>query len=266
LSREQRAFALAFARIDQDQALSNKVAAYAKALYGVEYPEGGLPQSTLFALQDIGLITCKKTTSGQGAKPYIVYRTEKLKNEFLEPIFNAIENSVGIQYRKLIRMPYEDILAKLDSDNQHTKGLALEALAFYIGRLIDLEFVQWRLRSNETGGAELDVIMEGANLIFSRWQIQCKNSSQASLEDIAKELGLAQIIKTNVIMIVTTGRIGDKARAFAERIMRDTNHQVILLNRTHLQRIKVNPTEITNILRLQSHNAMILKRNQIGII
>ena len=85
-----------------------------------------------------------------------------------------------------------------------------------ITQLIGLEFVQWRLRNDETGGAELDVIMEGANLIFSRWQIQCKNSSQATLEDIAKEIGLAQVIRTNVIMIVTSGRIGDKALAFAE--------------------------------------------------
>lgn len=266
LSREQRAFALAFARLNQNEALSNKVAAYATTLFGVEYPEGGLPQSTLFALQDVGLITCKKTTSGQGAKPYVVYRTEKLQNEFIEPIFNAIENSVGIQYHKLIRMPFEEILLGLDNDNKHIKGLALEALAFYLGRLIGLEFVQWRLRSKETGGAELDVIMEGANMIFSRWQIQCKNSSQASLEDIAKELGLAQIIKTNVIMIVTTGRIGDKARSFAERIMRDTNHQVILINRSHLQRIKADPSDFTDILKAQSQSAMALKRNQIGIV
>lgn len=266
LTREQRAFALAFARMDQKEALSNRVAAYANALYGVEYPEGGLPQSTLFILQNVGLITCHKTTTGQGAKPYIVRPTEKLRNEFLEPLFTAIENSIGIQYRKLIRMHYDDILVGLESDNINTKGLALEALAFYLGRLIGLDFVQWRMRSKETGGAELDVIMEGANLIFSRWQIQCKNSSQASLEDIAKELGLAQIIRTNVIMIVTTGRIGDKARAFAERIMRDTNHQVILLHKIHLQRIKADPTTISDILRSQSEKAMVLKRNQIGVI
>jgi hypothetical protein len=163
-------------------------------------------------------------------------------------------------------MPFEEILAGLESDNKHTKGLALEALAFYLGRLIGLQFVQWRLRSKETGGAEIDVIMEGANLIFSRWQIQCKNSAQATLEDIAKEIGLAQIIKTNVIVIVTTGKIGGKARSFAERIMRETNYQVILIHKSHLQRIKNDPTEIADILRSQSEVAMTLKRNQIGVI
>ena len=266
LTQGQRAFAIAFARLNQEQALSNKVAEYAATLFGVEYPQGGLPQSTLFALQDAGLITCKKTTSGQGSKPYIVYPTEKLKNEYIEPILLSVEKSAGTQYRKLIRMPFDEILAGLELKDKHKKGLALEALAFYLGRLINLEFVKWRLRSKDTGGAELDVIMEGATMMFSRWQMQCKNSKQATLDDIAKELGLAQIIKTNVIMIVTTGTIGKKAQDFAERIMRDTNLQVILINKVHLNKIKQDPTSFVEILKLQSETAMTLKRNQVGSV
>ena len=96
--------------------------------------------------------------------------------------------------------------------------------------------------------------------------MQCKNSAQATLEDIAKEIGIAQVIRTNVVMIVTTGRIGDKAREFAERTMRDTNYQVILILRNHPKRIKEDPTEITDILHTQSEVAMTLKRGQIGII
>jgi site-specific DNA-methyltransferase (cytosine-N4-specific) len=265
LSREQRAFALAFARMNQPVALSNKVANYASSLFGVEYPEGGLPQSTLFALRDVGLITCEKTTGGQGSKPYVVRPTEKLKNEYIEPIFNAIENSAGIQYRTLIRMPFSEILEGLDNESKHNKGLALEALAFYLARLIGLDFVKWRLRSRQTGGAEIDVIFEGKNLIFSRWQIQCKNSSQATLEDIAKEVGLAQIINSNVIMIVTTGRIGDQARNFAERVMRDTNYHVILLHKKHLLRLRDDPSSIVDVLTEQATNAMAIKRGQIDI-
>ena len=93
LTPGQLAFARAFARLGQEEALSNKVAAYATLLFGVEFPEGGLPQSTLFALRDAGLITCEKTTTGQGAKPYIVRPTEKLRNEFIEPIMTAVEES-----------------------------------------------------------------------------------------------------------------------------------------------------------------------------
>lgn len=266
LTSEQRAFAMAFARLDLEVAQSNRVASYASALYGVEFPEGGLPQSTLFALQDAGLITCEKTTGGQGAKPYLVRPTEKLRNEFLEPIFRAIEASAGNQYRKLIRMPLSDILTRLESPSTHVKGEALEALAFYVSRLIGLQFVKWRLRSFETGGAELDVIMEGANLLFSRWQIQCKNSAKVALEDIAKEIGLATIIKSNAIMIVTTGTIGAKARDFAAQVMRETNYQIILLQNDHLKRLKADPAEIADMLRSQSEKAMTLKRGQLDIV
>jgi site-specific DNA-methyltransferase (cytosine-N4-specific) len=263
LTPPQRAFAKAFARLDQEVALSNKVATYATQLYGVEFPEGGLPQSTLFALRDVGLIECEKTTSGQGAKPYIVRSTIKLRNEYLEPILMTVEQSVGSQYRTLIRMPFDQILTDLKSDSRHKKGLALEALVFYLGRLLMLDFVQWRLRSSQTGGAELDVIMENRNLVFSRWQIQCKNSNQATLDDIAKEVGLAQVIKSNVILIVTTGKIGAAATRFSEKVMRETNLYVAILNGRDLNRISGSPSDIVEILSQQAEGAMKLKRSQV---
>ena len=119
------------------------------------------------------------------------------------------------------------------------------------------------MRTNETGGSELDVVMEGTNLIFSRWQIQCKNSRQATLEDIAKEVGIAHLIRSNVIMIVTTGRIGDAARRFAERIMSDSNYQIILLQKNQLEQLKTDPSSIIEILHEQSIKAMTLKRSQV---
>jgi site-specific DNA-methyltransferase (cytosine-N4-specific) len=263
LSTEQVAFAKAFARLNVEEARSNEVAKYASELFGVEFPEGGLPQSTLFQLRDAGLITCEKTTGGQGAKPYIVRPTDTLRNEFIEPILETIEHSIGIQYRKLIRMPYEDILSGLKSKSTHEKGLALEALAFYLGKLLNLDFVKWRLRSNKTGGAELDIIMEGTHLIFSRWQIQCKNSKQASLDDVAKEVGVAQVIKSNVIMIVTTGNIGSAAKDFAQSIMKETSLNVILISGNELRLLKKTPTAIIDILKTQAIDAMNLKRIQV---
>lgn len=265
LTQEQRDFAKAFARLNVEEARSSEVARYATSLFGTEFAEGGLPQSVLFALREADLIEAEKTTSGRGAKPYVVRPTEKLKNELIEPMLAAIENSAGVQYRKLIRMRYTDILSGLSSKSTHEKGLALEALAFYLARLLGLEFVQWRLRSNKTGGGEVDVVMEGARLIFSRWQIQCKNSRQATLEDVAKEVGLAQIIKANVILIVTTGRIGPAARQFAEQVMRETNLYVALLGGEHLKELRVSPAKIADIMNTQAEGAMTIKRDQVTL-
>lgn len=265
LTQEQRDFAKAFARLDVEEALSNEVARYATSLFGTEFAEGGLPQSVLFALQDADLIVAKKTTAGRGAKPYVVRPTQKLKNELIEPMLTAIENSIGVQYRRLVRMKYADILSGLTSKSTHEKGLALEALAFYLARLLGLEFVQWRLRSNKTGGGEVDVVMEGARLIFSRWQIQCKNSKQATLGDIAKEVGIAQVIKANVVLVVTTGKIGAEARRFAEQAMRETNLYVALVDGTHLQELHNSPAKIANIMNTQAEGAMTIKRGQVAL-
>ena len=250
-------------RLNVAEAWSNNVADYATALFGTEFPEGGLPQSVLIPLQTRGLIEYEKTTVGRGAKPHKVRPTERLHAEITEPILDAIEQSVGVQYRKLIRMRYEDILNGLASTSTHEKGLALEALAFYLARLLGLVFIQWRLRSNKTGGGEVDGVMEGANLLFSRWQIQCKNAAQASLEDIAKEVGLAQVIKSNVILIVTTGRIGGAAKRFAEQVMQETNLFIALIDGADLKILRDAPSKIITLMNEQAEGAMTIKKAQV---
>ena len=262
LTKEQRDFARAFARLDVAEARSNDVARYATSLFGTEFPEGGLPQSVLFALQDAGLIAAIKTTAGSGAKPYLVRPTALLQRDLIEPLFDSIEASAGAEYRSLIRMRYADILTGLDSASTHQKGLALEALAFHLARLLGLQFVRWRLRSAKTNGGEVGIVMEGAHLIFSRWQIQCKNAAQASLEDIAQEVGIAQVVKANVILIVTTGRIGAAAREFAQQVMRQTNLYVALLEKRELTRLRTNPAEIAALIAIQAEGAMAIKRGQ----
>jgi len=78
---------------------------------------------------------------------------------------------------------------ELYTDNRvHIRGLALEALAFKLMRIIDLDYVATRLRGNATGGAEVDLLFESSRLVFSRWQVQCKNTSRVTLDDVAKEV------------------------------------------------------------------------------
>lgn len=57
-------------------------------------------------------------------------------------------------------------------------------------RLIDLDYVTTRLGGSATGGGEVDVIFESTRLVFSRWQIQCKNTARVGLDNVAKEVGL----------------------------------------------------------------------------
>jgi site-specific DNA-methyltransferase (cytosine-N4-specific) len=133
-------------------------------------------------------------------------------------------------------------------------------LAIYLTRLIDLDFKGWRTRSADTGGAEVDAIVEGARLIFSRWQIQAKNTSIVRLDDIAKEVGLAlTFIYSNVIMVVTTGDFTRDAYAYTNHVMKTSNLNIILLNGTDLSRLSADPTDIVKILNAKAERAMQVK-------
>jgi len=261
LNKAQRAFLRALSRIPESGLLvANKIADLASALYAVEYNHKELPKSVLFPLRDLGYIELIKSTTGRGAKPYELLRTDKFYQEISEPILAAAAEKAGLIPKELFERPLSQILADLKSANKHVKGQALELLAIYFTRLIDLDFKGWRTRSTDTGGAEVDVIVEGARLIFSRWQIQAKNTTTVRLDDIAKEVGLSlTFIYSNVVMIVTTGDFTKDAYSYAYHVMKTCNLNVILLNGLELERISQDPTTIITILNAKAERAMKIK-------
>ena len=102
------------------------------------------------------------------AKPFLVAATEKLAADIITPLIEQLEQQTHADLRPLLRKPLKEIREELDSENRHIRGLALEALAFKLMRLIDLSYVATRLRGSATGGAEVDLIFESARLVFSR--------------------------------------------------------------------------------------------------
>jgi site-specific DNA-methyltransferase (cytosine-N4-specific) len=261
LNATQRAFLRALTRIaEPDPLIANKVADLASALYAVEYNHKELPKSVLFPLRDLGYIETAKSTSGHGAKPYEISRTQKFRQEISEAILAAAAEKAGLVPKQLFERPLSQILADLKSSSKHVKGKALELLAIYLTRLLDLEFKGWRMRSADTGGAEVDAIVEGARLIFSRWQIQAKNTATVRLDDVAKEVGLSlTFIYSNVVMIVTTGDFTRDAYSYASHVMKTSNLNVILLNGSELERIGGDPTDIVAILNGKAERVMKLK-------
>jgi len=105
------------------------------------------------------------------------------------------------------------------------------------------------------------VIVEGARLVFSRWQIQCKNTPDNSvpLEDIAKEVGLSLQLKSNVILMVTTGRFSRDALIYADDMMRQTPLNIVTLNGRDLRQLSENPLLIVEILNRKARRVMELK-------
>jgi site-specific DNA-methyltransferase (cytosine-N4-specific) len=261
LGPEQRAFLLALANtgITEPQP-ANEIARLAAATYGVKFPEKSLPKLVLDALVQAGYITASKTTAGRGAKPFLVSPTSKLAADVIEPLLKQLKEQTDAKLIELLRKPLSGILVGLDSEDRYVAGLALEALAFKLMRLLDMTYMATRLRAQSTGGAEVDLIFESARLVFSRWQIQCKNTARVALDDVAKEVGLTHFLKSNVIVMVSTGDIGPEARRYANKIMADSNLCIVMIDGKDLAGIRDNPAKIVDAFSREAGHAMSLKK------
>lgn len=262
-SPEQRAYLKTLANIDGGGPhFSNDVEKLAAATYGVAFNEKSLPKQVLYPLRDAGYIELQRGTKkrGRGAKPFLVIATDKLVADLISPLLLQLEQLVQADLRPLLRKPLGEIRAELKSKQRHIRGLALEALAFKLMRLIDLSYVATRLRGSATGGAEVDLIFESTRLVFSRWQVQCKNTKRVALDDVAKEVGLTHFLKSNVIVMVSTGKIGEEARRYANGVMRESNLCVVMVDGGDLDRIEDRPAEIVGVFSREARHAMDLKK------
>ena len=258
---EQRAFVRALANVGStDPQPANEIARLASATYGIKFPEKSLPKLVLNALVDAGYITADKTTTGRGPKPLQVTATPKLVADVVEPLLEQLKGQTDPKLLTLLRTPLASILEEMQDKDRYVAGLALEALAFKIMRLLDMTYVATRLRANQTGGAEVDLVFESARLVFSRWQIQCKNTARVSLDDVAKEVGLTRFLKSNVIVIVTTGDVGGEARRYANKIMADENLAIVMLDGNDLSAISESPSDIVRAFQREAQHAMNLKK------
>ena len=257
----QRAFLMALANMGTTEPQpANKIAKLASATYGVKFPEKSLPKLVLNSLVDAGYVKVTKTTTGRGAKPFLVAPTEKLTADVILPFFEQLQGRIESHLLDLLRRPLSDIVSKLSSADRFVAGLALEALAFKLMRLLDMDYVATRLRAQATGGAEVDLIFESARLVFSRWQIQCKNTSRVAIDEVAKEVGLTHLLKSTVIVIVSTGEIGQEARRYANKVMADSNLCLVMIDRRDVDCIIEDPSEVIGVFNREARHAMILKK------
>lgn len=261
LDAKKRAFLRALVQIpENDPLVGSIVAEYAEELYYVEFDYKSLPSQIYTPLEDLGYIVQEKTTSGRGAKSNILYRTDKFFTELSIPILNAASQNSLLTPKELYSKPLAEIYADLSSEDTYTKGRSLELLTIYLSRILDLEFKEWRKRSAETGGAEVDVLVEGDRLIFSRWQIQAKNTTVVNLEEVAKEVGLAlTFLYSNVILMVTTGNFTKDAYQYSDHVMRESNLNIIMFNGNDLEKIANAPLKIIQILKRRAKHAMDVK-------
>ena len=239
---------------------ASKIVKIAEADYGVQLPEKSLPSLVLDALKDKGFIDAQKTTSGRGAKPFDVRLKPGINPSVLLPTIAQLENALSPKLRKLIVQPLESIMVDIKSTDKYKAGLALEALAFKLMRILDLSYVSTRLRGSDTGGAEVDLVFESARLIYSRWQIQCKNTNKVGLDPVAKEVGITHMLKSNVVVVVSTGTFTKPAIEYSEMVSMQTNLNIVLIEGKDLKKIVADPSAIIDIFNEKAQAAMEIKK------
>ena len=260
LTPEQYYFLLALCNTGTNDALSaTNVRCLATASYNIIFDESAFANKVIRPLHDKGLIIAEKTTVGRGAKPYIVQLTDKTKREVIAPLLEQFRCQVGNALAEAYCKSFMELRNEIESNNTYVKGLALEAFAIKVMRIIGLDFMKTRYRDIQVGGAEVDVLFDSTRLMYSRWQVQCKNTSTVSIDMVAKEVGLSHMLKSNAIVMLTTGHLTSDAKLYARRIMEDMNLCILILEKEDIDQIIINPPCIVDLLNVQAEAAKKVK-------
>jgi hypothetical protein len=215
-------------------------------------------------LENKGLIKTSGSGPGRGGKSGTVAATEELLKIELTHLLSEPLGDIPPELRAKLRTPLSEIYTNLISSNTYEKGIALELLALRIIFDLGLIPLRFRERSAETGGAEVDLIAEGEHLHFSRWLFQCKNTATVTLSSLAKEVGMAVLLKAHVIVIATTGRFASTVEKYANELAQTTPFQVVLLDGGILSHYRDRElSALQDFFRAKAKQTMRLKRDQI---
>lgn len=240
---------------------SNKIAEHTRSIYKLRLTTKNLVKEVIEPLANLDLIETEKTTGGRGAKPNNVRLTSKAQSELLAPFLKSIANEIRLSEIELNRT-FDDVVNDLNNPDKHVKGKALELLAIWMIRLTSLRFTKWRSREN--GKGEVDVLAASDRFVYSRWQIQCKNTKKVDIDVLAKEVGLTFVTGADVVMVVTTGEFTRDAYQYAYRMMEVSRYYMILLQKDDIEAIKRDKTSIVDIFDRKARRVFAKKELEVS--
>lgn len=259
LDSRERAFLRSLALVNPNGKIKNSVIKQiAEEAYGVDISQSKISSRLLDPLEEKGFIEWEHVDG----KANWIEPADRFDADVLKPVLEDLAERSGVP-RQVLRKSFSELFDEMDSDSTYEKGVALETLAVKLGRMLGLEFVGWRVRGRETGGSEVDVVMDQIGLTYSRVQIQCKNiKGKLQTKHVAREVGISRILQTNTILMVARGGVTSDARRFANRIMHEENMAIVFLEVDDIEDLDNNPNELHNILRGKSRR--IHNRKQLG--
>ena len=176
-----------------------------------------------------------------------------------KPLLEQLKDQTDPKLLGLLRTPLSDILTAMNDSDRYRAGLALEALAFKIMRLLDMTYVATRLRANQTAAQRWTSSSRVPASSFPAGRSSARTPRASPLTMLQRKSGLTHFLKSNAIVMVTTGQIGAEARRYANRIMTDSNLAIVMLQRGDLHAISERPATILRAFEREARHAMHLK-------
>lgn len=269
LTRQQQAFLRTLRRLADftgTEALrATTVLEHAEVEHGKIFPDAQLRAQVYRPLEAAGWVSLALASKGRGGKSGTIAPTPKLLKLDLETLPTEEGWGIPADLRPKLNTPLTTIEADLVSLDTYVKGVALELLALRLARDATLIPLRFRLRARETGGGEVDLIAEAVHLHFSRWLFQCKNTKVVNLHDVAKEIGMAVLLRAHVIVLVTTGRFAEPAVTYSREITATQALQVVLIDKSLLARYRSGGARaLMDVLHEQAQATLRLKRLQLA--
>lgn len=211
----------------------------------------------------VGLLNVQGTGDGRGGDSGQACVCDALRNLNVELPAEGM-SGIPSDLRDKLSTPLNDIFHDLEHSSTHTRGLALELLALRLVRDIGLFPVCFRERTSKTQEAEVDLIAQGVHLHYSRWLVQCKNTASVEVSDIAKEVGMAVVLKAQVILMVTTGTFRRTVQIYANGLATSSNLQAILVDGELLEKYRSSgAAAVIDALQKAAYHVLALKAPQV---
>jgi hypothetical protein len=235
----------------------------AVARYGVEF-KGVMRERVINPLEKDGWLTSFGMQSK--GKSGTISVAEKLLELDIDIAQKLSTGLIPAELRRRLNTPLTEIYHLLNTGTRNEQGVALELLALRLAYDIGLAPMGFRERSADTGYAEVDLVAEGTNLLFSRWLFQCKAThSTVPLHDLAKEVGIATLLHAHVVVMVTRGSYSKDLVEHALKAAENTHLQVVLIDGRTLQRYRTNGSPaIVDFLLATATDALRIKRPQVA--
>lgn len=214
------------------------------------------------------VVTAGLAKGVHGGRSGQIEGSKKLLDIPLSEVFPDFDQVVPADLRSKLNTPLDALAVDLFGTDTYKAGFALELLALRMIMDLGLEPRNFRLRSAQTAHAEVDLIAEASQLLFSRWTFQCKRygretQTKLSLGDVAKEVGIAIFAKAHVIVMVTTTDFSKDARDYALEVTRATHLQFVFVNGTVIdQYLKVGKDALWAHFLSNAKEVMSTKRDQ----